>query len=66
MEGHIDIEGRMIESLRYRAMLSDPHRLQYLYVTYLEPLLRGQVSSDERWIKSHYDIDADFFYAVAR
>lgn len=61
MEGDLDIEGKMLESLRYRAMLSDPHPLRYLYVTYLEPLLRGQVSSDERWIKSHYDIDADFF-----
>ena len=61
MDGHLDIEGRMLESLRYRAMLSDPHPLQYLYATYLEPLLRGQVSSDKRWIQSHYDIEADFF-----
>ena len=61
MEGHLDIEGEMLQSLRYRAMLSDPHPLRYLYATYLEPLLRGQVSSDKRWIKSHYDVDAEFF-----
>jgi len=61
MNGHLDIEGEMLQSLRFRAMLSDPHPLRYLYSTYLEPLLRGQVHSDKRWIKSHYDIDAEFF-----
>src|SRR5437016_3550017 len=57
MNGHLDIEGEMLQSLRYRAMLSDPHPIRYLIATYIEPLVRGQVSSDKRWIKSHYDID---------
>jgi len=61
MNGDLDIEGEMLQSLRYRAMLSDPHPLMYLYSTFVEPLLRGQVSSDKRWIQSHYDIDAAFF-----
>jgi cyclopropane-fatty-acyl-phospholipid synthase len=61
MNGHLDIEGQMLESLRYRAMLGDRRPLHYLFATYIEPLLRGQVRSDEKWIKSHYDLDADFF-----
>src|SRR5947207_5287500 len=61
MDGDLDIDGEMLQSLRYRAMLSDPHPLRYLAATYLEPFLRGQVRSDKKWIKSHYDVDADFF-----
>lgn len=61
MNGGLDIEGDVLQSLRYRTMLSDRHPLRYLAATYLVPLLRGQARSDEKWIKSHYDIDADFF-----
>ena len=61
MDGRLDIEGEMLQSLRYRAMLSDPRPLRYLFATYVQPFFRGQVRSDEKWIKSHYDIDADFF-----
>jgi len=61
MDGHLDIDGEMLQSLRYRAMLSDPRPLRYLFATYVEPFFRGQIQSDKKWIKSHYDIDADFF-----
>src|SRR2546426_9120733 len=61
MDGRLDIEGETLQSLRYRAMLSDPRPLRYLFATYIQPLFRGQVRSDEKWIKAHYDIDADFF-----
>src|SRR5450432_2306565 len=30
MSGDLDIEGEVLQSLRYRAMLSDSHPLQYL------------------------------------
>ena len=61
MNGDLDIAGDLLQSLRYRIMLSDRHPLRYLAATYIEPLFRGQTRSDEKWIKSHYDIDADFF-----
>ncbi|MFL6277465.1 MAG: class I SAM-dependent methyltransferase [Blastocatellia bacterium] len=61
MNGDLDIFGDMLASLKHRRLLSDRHPLKYLMATYLEPLFAGQVSSDKRWIKSHYDIDPEFF-----
>jgi cyclopropane-fatty-acyl-phospholipid synthase len=61
MNGHLDIEGSMLDSLKYRRMLSDRRPLRYLFDTYLQALLFGQVSSDKRWIKAHYDEDPEFF-----
>jgi cyclopropane-fatty-acyl-phospholipid synthase len=51
----------MIEAIRHRTLLGDPHPLQYLWSTYLEPWLFGQVRSDKGWIPSHYDIEPEFF-----
>ena len=61
MNGDIDIEGDLLQSLRYRAMLSDRRPIRYLMSTYVVAFLTGQVSSDKRWIRSHYDIDPEFF-----
>ncbi|WP_224366387.1 class I SAM-dependent methyltransferase [Hyalangium versicolor] len=61
MNGDIDIAGHMLSVFRCRGMLSDLHPLRYLKATYLEPWIGGQVDSDKRWIKSHYDIDPEFF-----
>jgi cyclopropane-fatty-acyl-phospholipid synthase len=61
LNGDLDFEGSMMDLLQYREMISDPHPLQYLVSTYLEGFMGGQVRSDKRWIKSHYDIDPDFF-----
>ncbi len=61
MGGDIDIEGSMLQALKYRAVFTDNHPLHYLWVTYASPLLGGQVRSDKKWIKSHYDVDAEFF-----
>jgi cyclopropane-fatty-acyl-phospholipid synthase len=61
LHGDLDIEGDVIEMLRYRDTVMDLHPIQYLVSTYLEAAVSGQVSSDERWIKSHYDVDAEFF-----
>lgn len=61
MRGELDIEGEMLAALRFRPMLSDRRPLHYLWQTYLQPLIFGQVSRDEKWIASHYDIDAEFF-----
>jgi cyclopropane-fatty-acyl-phospholipid synthase len=61
MDGDLDIEGDLLTALKLRPVLGDPHPLSYLFSTYLEPLLFGQVRSDMKWIKSHYDIDPNFF-----
>jgi cyclopropane-fatty-acyl-phospholipid synthase len=61
MDGDLDIEGDLLTALKLRPVLGDPHPLSYLFSTYLEPLLFGQVRSDKKWIKSHYDVDPNFF-----
>ena len=61
MDGDLDIEGDLLTVLKLRPVLGDPHPLKYLAATYLEPLLFGQVGRDKKWIKSHYDVDREFF-----
>jgi cyclopropane-fatty-acyl-phospholipid synthase len=61
MDGDLDIEGDLLTALKLRPVLGDPHLFKYLVSTYVEPLLLGQVGRDKKWIKSHYDVDRDFF-----
>ncbi len=61
MDGDLDIEGDLLTALKLRPVLADPHPFKYLLATYLEPLLFGQVGRDKKWIKSHYDVDPNFF-----
>lgn len=61
MDGDLDIEGDLLTALKCRPLLGDPHPLKYLVSTYLQPLLLGQMGRDKKWIKSHYDVDPQFF-----
>jgi cyclopropane-fatty-acyl-phospholipid synthase len=61
MDGDLDIEGDLLTALKLRPVLGDPHPFKYLYATWVAPLLFGQAKSDKRWIKSHYDVDREFF-----
>jgi cyclopropane-fatty-acyl-phospholipid synthase len=61
MDGDLDIEGDLLAALKLRPVLGDPHPFKYLWSTYVEPLLFGQVGRDKLWIKSHYDVDPNFF-----
>lgn len=61
MEGDIDIEGDMLAALKARPVLGDRRPLAYLWATYAQPLLMGQVGRDKTWIKAHYDVDPEFF-----
>src|SRR5215210_3453334 len=61
MDGDLDIEGDLLTALKHRPVLGDPHPFKYLFATYVEPLLFGQVGRDKKWIKSHYDVDPNFF-----
>jgi len=61
MDGHLDLDGSLLAALKARPVLADPHPFRYLWATYGAPLLRGQAKSDKRWIRSHYDVDPEFF-----
>ena len=61
MDGDLDLEGSLLAALKLRPVLADPHPFRYLAATYLEPLLLGQVGRDKKWIRSHYDVDPEFF-----
>ena len=61
MDGDLDIDGDLLTALKLRPVLGDPHPLKYLYATWVAPLFFGQVDRDKRWIKSHYDVDREFF-----
>lgn len=61
MDGHLDIEGSMLEAIRYRALIRSSRPLHYVLQTYLKPLIVGQVAHDVRAIPAHYDNDAEFF-----
>jgi cyclopropane-fatty-acyl-phospholipid synthase len=61
MNGDLDIEGDLLTALKLRPVLGDPHPFKYLFSTYVEPLLFGQIGRDKKWIKSHYDVDPEFF-----
>jgi cyclopropane-fatty-acyl-phospholipid synthase len=61
MDGGLDLDGDLLAALKLRPVLGDPHPFKYLFSTYVEPLLFGQVGRDKKWIKSHYDVDREFF-----
>jgi cyclopropane-fatty-acyl-phospholipid synthase len=61
MDGEIDLEGDLLAVLKARPVLGDRHALKYLWATWLQPLLFGQIGRDKKWIASHYDVDPEFF-----
>lgn len=58
---HLDIEGDLFALLAYRPLLSDKHPLQYVWETYLQALVNGQVAADKQTIPQHYDLPPAFF-----
>jgi cyclopropane-fatty-acyl-phospholipid synthase len=61
MNAHFDVEGSLVEMLRYRPLLSDRRPVRYLWETYGRPLTVGQVAADKKTIAGHYDLPAEFF-----
>jgi len=61
LDGDISIEGDLVAALGLRAMLTDRHPLVYLWSTYGQRLLFGQVDRDKQWIHEHYDSESDFY-----
>jgi cyclopropane-fatty-acyl-phospholipid synthase len=62
LDGDLDLEGDLVAALCLRGRLRDRHWLFYLWSTYLRPLLFGQVRSDRRAIREHYDESAEFYH----
>jgi cyclopropane-fatty-acyl-phospholipid synthase len=61
LHDHLDVRGDLYAMLAYRSMLSDRRPLQYLWETYLQPLVLGQVDADKKTIPGHYDLPPEFF-----
>jgi cyclopropane-fatty-acyl-phospholipid synthase len=61
LDGDITIEGDLVAALTLRTTLTDRHPFVYLWSTYGQRLLYGQVDRDKQWIHEHYDTDSDFY-----
>jgi cyclopropane-fatty-acyl-phospholipid synthase len=70
LAGDIDLEGDVVAALDLRAALRSRRRLAYLFTTYglgylwgtyVQPRLVGQVECDRQWISQHYDLESDFY-----
>ncbi|HXQ20546.1 MAG TPA: class I SAM-dependent methyltransferase [Candidatus Acidoferrales bacterium] len=60
LSGDFDVEGNLLAMYELRGHLSDFHPLYYLW-RFLQPLVFGQVGTNARAIRSHYDLGADFY-----
>jgi cyclopropane-fatty-acyl-phospholipid synthase len=60
LAGDIDIDGDMLRPFELRQTMGDLHPLMTVW-RFLQPLLMGQVRTNQAAITSHYDIDAEFF-----
>ncbi|HET9531239.1 MAG TPA: class I SAM-dependent methyltransferase [Blastocatellia bacterium] len=61
LDGDISIEGDLMAALDLRTSLTDRHPLLYLWSTYGQRLMFGQVERDKQWIQEHYDSESDFY-----
>ena len=61
LDGDISIEGDLVAALDLRTHFTDRHPLLYLWSTYGQRLLFGQVNRDKQWISEHYDSESDFY-----
>jgi cyclopropane-fatty-acyl-phospholipid synthase len=60
LDGDFDVEGDLIAMYDLRPWLSDFHPLHYLW-RFVRPLVFGQVRTNARAIRSHYELGADFY-----
>jgi len=61
LDGDISLEGDLLAAFDLRTRLTDSHILAYLWSTYGQRLLFGQLNRDKRWIHEHYDCESDFY-----
>jgi cyclopropane-fatty-acyl-phospholipid synthase len=60
LTGDIDIDGDMLQPFALRHAMGDRHPLMTAW-RFLQPLLFGQVRTNQAAITSHYDIEPEFF-----
>jgi cyclopropane-fatty-acyl-phospholipid synthase len=60
LTGDIDLDGDMLRPFELRQTMGDRHPLTTAW-RFLQPLLFGQVRTNQAAITSHYDIDPEFF-----
>jgi len=60
LAGDIDIDGDMLRPFELRKAMKDFHLLTAAW-RFIQPLLFGQVRTNQRAITAHYDIEAEFF-----
>ena len=60
LAGDIDIDGDMLRPFELRQSMGDLHPLMTAW-RFLQPLLLGQVRTNRAAIRSHYDVDPEFF-----
>src|SRR5215472_8481505 len=58
LDGDISLEGDLLAAFDLRTRLTDSHTLAYLWSTYGQRLLFGQLNRDKRWIQEHYDCES--------
>jgi cyclopropane-fatty-acyl-phospholipid synthase len=61
LDGDIDVQGDFLAVLDLRTVLSDRHPLERLW-RFVQPLLLGQVKSNQRWVPQHYDHGNDLYF----
>jgi cyclopropane-fatty-acyl-phospholipid synthase len=59
----LNLHGDILAALSLRSALIDGHPFARFWNSRVQPLLRGQVACDKKWIQSHYDEDAAFYEA---
>jgi cyclopropane-fatty-acyl-phospholipid synthase len=60
MDGEFDVEGDMLALYDLEEQLSDFHPLHQLW-RFVQPRVFGQVGTNARAIRSHYDLGAEFY-----
>jgi cyclopropane-fatty-acyl-phospholipid synthase len=58
--GDIDLDGDMLRPFELRKSMNDFHLLTAAW-RFIQPLVFGQIRTNQRAITAHYDIDAEFF-----
>jgi cyclopropane-fatty-acyl-phospholipid synthase len=62
LDAQFDVEGDMLAMYDLRASLSDFHPVHWLW-RFVQPRIFGQIGTNARAIRSHYDLGADFYLA---
>lgn len=62
LAGDLDLEGDPVKPFELRDSMQDSHWFTQAW-RYIQPLIFGQVKTNKQAIRSHYDIDSEFFLA---